>query len=215
MGELSPESAPAHRRVTTTLSACPTRSAGRGSMKPPRSCGRSCGAGRRRRVIDDRLPAIEPERRDQLPDPLTRQPRITAKQPMDLVLERIELRPRRRAGIARRHRRTHGRSDRIARQTRPPGELLDRDAAHEVLAAQLGPPLHIDQPLTAPASIATIVRRSGSTRTPPPTRPRGQSSTGGEGSVFTRRRQSRRRSPGSDDAVLLVGQQSPSDWGPT
>ena len=45
-------------------------------------------------VIDDRLPAIEPKRRDQLPDPLTRQPRITAKQPMDLVLERIELRPR-------------------------------------------------------------------------------------------------------------------------
>ena len=101
-------------------------------------------------VIDDRLAAIEPKRRDQLPDPLTRQPRIAAKQPMDLVLERIELRPRRRAGIARRHRRTHGRSDRIARQARPPGELLDRNAAHEVLPAQLGPPLHINQPLTAP-----------------------------------------------------------------
>ena len=43
-------------------------------------------------VIDDRLAAIEAQRRDQLPDPLTRQRRIAVEQPMDLVLERIELR---------------------------------------------------------------------------------------------------------------------------
>ena len=99
---------------------------------------------------------------------------------MDLVLERIELRPRRRAGRARRLRRTQRRSDRIARQTRPPGELLDRDAAQRSAPCATRPTApHRPTPL-APASIATIERGSGSTRTPPPTRPRG--------SVFDRRR---------------------------
>jgi hypothetical protein len=42
-------------------------------------------------VIDDRLAAIKPQRRDQLPDALARQLRIGLQQPVDLVLERIEL----------------------------------------------------------------------------------------------------------------------------
>ena len=42
-------------------------------------------------VIDDRLAAVEPERRDQLPDPLPRQLRVGLQQPMDLLLERIKL----------------------------------------------------------------------------------------------------------------------------
>jgi hypothetical protein len=45
-------------------------------------------------VIDDRLAALEPERRDQLSDPLARQLGIGLQQPVDLVLERIELRHR-------------------------------------------------------------------------------------------------------------------------
>jgi hypothetical protein len=43
-------------------------------------------------VIDDRLAAREPERFDQLPDPDTRELRVIAQQPVDLVLERLELR---------------------------------------------------------------------------------------------------------------------------
>jgi hypothetical protein len=42
-------------------------------------------------VIDDRLAAIEPQRLDQLPDPLPRHRRILPEQPVDLVLKRIEL----------------------------------------------------------------------------------------------------------------------------
>jgi hypothetical protein len=43
-------------------------------------------------VIDDRLATIEPQRRDQLPDPLPGHRGIVLEQPMDLVLEPIELR---------------------------------------------------------------------------------------------------------------------------
>jgi hypothetical protein len=46
-------------------------------------------------VIDDRLTAVEPQRRDQLPNTLPRQVRVILQQPVDLVLERIELGTRR------------------------------------------------------------------------------------------------------------------------
>ena len=47
-------------------------------------------------------------------------------------------------------RRPQRRPDRVARQPRPADQLLDRDAAHKVLPARLGPLLHIDQPLHRP-----------------------------------------------------------------
>ena len=77
-------------------------------------------------VIDDRLAAVEPQRRDQLPDPLSAHRRLVAKQPMDLRLERIELRAHRPAPIAGRRRRAQRRPNRVARQPRPPRQLLDR-----------------------------------------------------------------------------------------
>jgi hypothetical protein len=42
-------------------------------------------------VIDDRLAARKAQRRDQFPDALARQLRISLQQPMDLILERVEL----------------------------------------------------------------------------------------------------------------------------
>ena len=130
-------------------------------------------------VIDDRLAALEPERRDQLPHPLPRHLRILLEQPMDLVLERIQLRPRRRAPIPRRRRRPQRRPDRVAAQPGPPRQLLDRDAADEVLATQLGPLLHADQPLP-PLARPQTEPGSPSPRTPPPRARRG--------SIFDRRR---------------------------
>src|SRR6202007_1022832 len=53
-------------------------------------------------VIDDRLAADKAERLDQLPDPDARQLRVLAKQPVDLLLERIELGRSLRAAEARR-----------------------------------------------------------------------------------------------------------------
>jgi hypothetical protein len=131
-------------------------------------------------VIDDRLAAVEPQRRDQLADPLPRHRRVALQQPVDLVLERIELRARRRTLILRRHRRTQRRPDRVARQARPPHQLVDRDATHEVLPAQFGPPLHTDQPLSPP--LTSTVRSSESPD--PPGRLRQPS----RGSDFDRRR---------------------------
>ena len=52
-------------------------------------------------VVDDRLAALKAQRRDQLADALPRQLRIRPEQPVDLVLERIKLRTRRRPRIAR------------------------------------------------------------------------------------------------------------------
>jgi len=43
-------------------------------------------------VIDYRLAAVEPERLDQLPNTHPGQPRVPPQQPVDLILERVELR---------------------------------------------------------------------------------------------------------------------------
>jgi hypothetical protein len=98
-------------------------------------------------VVDDRLAAVEPQRHDQLPDPLAGHPRLDLQQPVDLGLERIELRPHRRAPIDRRLVGPQRPADRVAIDPEPPRQLLDRDPANEVLAPQLGPPLHVQQPL--------------------------------------------------------------------
>jgi hypothetical protein len=117
------------------------------------SCGayrRSCSHGWQLTVeylpSSDRLRAVEPQRRDQLSDPNRRQPRIVAQQPMDLVLERIEL--RRPLGTAKRRRRrgaqrlAHG----LPRQTGPLGQRPDRNPPNEVLPSQLSPALHLQHP---------------------------------------------------------------------
>jgi hypothetical protein len=96
---------------------------------------------------------------------------------MDLVLERIELRARRRAPITRRLRRPQRRPDRIATQPSPARQRLDRDAADEVLASQLGPPLHANQPLPPLARPESEGRR-----------PLGRLRPRQGGSIFERRR---------------------------
>jgi hypothetical protein len=80
-------------------------------------------------IIDDRLAALEPQRRDQLADPLTRHPRIAAQQPVDLVLERLELRRPRRPTIDRRSLRAQRPPHRVAIDPIPPRELLDPHTA--------------------------------------------------------------------------------------
>src|SRR5215218_2672864 len=140
-------------------------------------------------VIDDRLAAIKAQRSDQLPDPLPRHPRVGLQQPVDLVLERIQLRRRRRPPIIRRRRCPQRCPDRVARHPRPPRKLPDRNAADEVLATQLSPALHVQQAPSTPNSITKTKPGSPAIRTPPPPPEGGQLSTGGGGSVFTRRRQ--------------------------
>jgi hypothetical protein len=95
-------------------------------------------------VVDDRLAAIEPERRDQLADPLAGQLRIAAQQPVDLVLERIKLRPARRPPIDRRRVAADRAADRVPVQPRPTMDLAHRQPAHEVQPPDLRPLLHPD-----------------------------------------------------------------------
>ena len=133
-------------------------------------------------VIDDRLAAIEPQRRDQLTDPLAGHLGVTAQQLVDLVLERIQLRPRSLAPVPRRRRRPQRRPDRVAAQPGPPRQLLDRNAADEMLASQIGPLLHADQPLP-PSLDHQTERESPSLRTPPPA-PEGVNIRPAEGGDF-------------------------------
>src|SRR3954470_24297464 len=91
---------------------------------------------------------------------------------MDLVLERIELRSRRRPAIDRRRIGPHRPTDRIAIDAKPPRQLLDRHPADEVLAPQLGPPLHVQHPSSRPRP------RRPSQAQPPPGRLRHTSPTG-------------------------------------
>ncbi len=138
-------------------------------------------------VIDDRLAAIEPERRDQLTDPDTGQRRICSQQLVDLLLKRVKLRRTHRTTKTRRCLRPQRRADRFARQTRAPHQLLDRDPANEMLPAQLGPLLHVHH-TPSPGLDNTIEPGSPDPRTPPPPPERGQIPTGEEGSVSRRRR---------------------------
>src|SRR5438046_2758314 len=99
---------------------------------------------------------------------------------MDLVLERIELRPRRRALIARRRRRSQRPPHRVAIPARPTHDLLDRKPQHELHPADLRPLLHADQ-RPPPGSTTTSQPGSTPTRTTPPT-------PAAEGCIFNRRR---------------------------
>jgi hypothetical protein len=62
---------------------------------------------------------------------------------VDLVHERLELRRLRRALITRRPIRAQRTPDRVAIDSITPRQLLDRHPANEMLAPQLGPPLHL------------------------------------------------------------------------
>jgi hypothetical protein len=96
-------------------------------------------------VVQDRLGARVAERLDQLPDPLTGQLGILAQQPVDLVLERLQLRRPRRSHITRRFRRAQRPPNRITVTPGTPGDLLDRQPADEVHPPYLRPLLHLDQ----------------------------------------------------------------------
>ena len=117
----------------------------------------------RRSGVSPRVSAVEPERLDQLAHPDAGQLRIGTTQPVDLVLERIQLRARRRAPITRLLARTQRRAHRVVRQARPARQFLDRDIADEVLAPQLGLPLHVQHP-SLPASVATTKPASTASR---------------------------------------------------
>jgi hypothetical protein len=131
-------------------------------------------------VIKDRLAAIPPQRLQQLADADPGQRGILAEQPLDLGLERIELRAARPARVPRRHTRAQRRPDRVAREPGPPGQLLDRDATNEMLPPKLSPLLHTDHSFTALASITQDQARLGNTPDASANRPRG--------SEFNRRR---------------------------
>src|SRR5215213_1463607 len=126
-------------------------------------------------VVDDRLAAIETELHDQLADALPRQLRIRPEQPVDLVLERIELRSRRRPRITRPVITPKRVADRLPVQARPAMDLPDRQAAHEMQPPHLRPLLHSDY--LGPPELA-LRKRTQAPRTP------GRSG----GPVFNRRR---------------------------
>jgi hypothetical protein len=67
---------------------------------------------------------------------------LSLQQPMDLRLERLKHARPRRPPVARWRFAPERPPDRVPREARRPGELLDRLAADEVLAPQLGPLLH-------------------------------------------------------------------------
>jgi hypothetical protein len=98
-------------------------------------------------VIDDRLAAIKPERRDQLPDPHARQFGIRREQLVDLIPIGIELRSGRCPPIDRRTFGAQRPPDRVAIDPKPSRELFNRHPADEVLTPQLSPTLHVKHAL--------------------------------------------------------------------
>jgi hypothetical protein len=121
-----------------------------------RSAGRCAGPKERAHlphvVIDDRPAALEPQPDQDLPDPLTLDPRVIAQQPVDLVLERIELRRPRRPLIDRRRRGAQRPTDRLPMQPRSPADLPDRQPLDEPHPTDLRPLLHADHP-SSPRSV--------------------------------------------------------------
>src|SRR5436190_4190381 len=90
-------------------------------------------------VINDRLGCRAPKRLKQLADADARKLGIPPQQPVNLVLERIELRLRRRAPIDRRRAAVDRLADRVAMQPRPPTNLALRQALDEAQPTHLGP----------------------------------------------------------------------------
>ena len=101
-------------------------------------------------VIDDRLAAIEAQRRDQLTDTLARQPRIgfSSRWTSSLNGSSFDAADAADSGGAS----TATRGEPCCDRSRAPGELLDRQAADEMLPAQLSPALRVQHPFL-PASI--------------------------------------------------------------
>jgi hypothetical protein len=132
-------------------------------------------------IVDDRLAAIDPQRLDLLTNPHPAQPRVVLQQPVDLVLERIQLRRYRRPLIPRRLRRTHRASDRVPIDPITPRELLDPNPTNEMLPPKLGPTLHVKHTLLP----GSINKNRASVNRPPDASTtalnRGASSTGGGG----------------------------------
>lgn len=108
---------------------------------------------------------------------------------MDLIAERLELRPAARPPIARLLLTAKRPPDRVARQPRPPRQLLDRHARDEVLAPKLSPLLHPDQPLLLASNATEALRLKLLPDAPPTTR---------KGSQFNRRKGGQ-FSPGADE----------------
>jgi hypothetical protein len=102
------------------------------------------GAHRAHVVVDDRLVAGKALLRQQLADPLALDPRIVVEQPVELVLEPVELRSPRGTRVGGRSLRAQRPPDRLPVQTRPPPDLPDRQPVDEPHPADLRPQLHAD-----------------------------------------------------------------------
>jgi hypothetical protein len=139
-------------------------------------------------IIDDRLATIEPERLDQLTDSHPGQLRVPPQQIVDLLLERVELRRTLNNAKRRRAIRTQRSPDRIARQPGATHQLLDRHTTNEMLPTQLGPTLHVQHD-PSPGLDNNDRARLHATPDTSATIPKGQISTGEEGSVSHRHRQ--------------------------
>ncbi len=138
-------------------------------------------------VIEDRLAARVALLLQKLPQPLARQPRIGAQQPVDLLAERVQLRRPQPPPIPGRLSRAQRPPDRVTAVAGAPDDLLDRQPLHKIQAADLRPLLHPDHNLLL-ARHVTTQRGSRPPRTAPRAPPRGQLSTGVRGSVSNRRR---------------------------
>src|SRR5215218_9341289 len=103
---------------------------------------------------------------------------------MQLVLERVQLRPPRRPRIRRRRRRAQRSPNRLAMHTRATADLPDRQPLDESHPTDLGPLLHADHLHL----LATVNDDRTSLRTQPDATRVGQISTGVGGPVFSRRR---------------------------
>ena len=145
---------------------CATDRTGKPRPADTQSAGTSAGInnnGRtsRKIVVDDRLAAIEPQRLDQLPNPLARQPRPGLSNSWISVLERIQLRRSRRPPKDRWPLRPNRPSDRIAIDPIPPGDLLDpdpgtkcsrRNSAHRSTSSTPPSPARSPRPSQGPAT---------------------------------------------------------------
>ena len=145
-------------------------------------------------VIEDRLPALIAQLARHLPQPQRLNARVSPQLLANPVLERIELRPRRRALVARRHLADQRPRDRVAMHTREAMDRPLRALLDEIQPPDLSPLLHADH--TLPPSLDRSIRRgSGTSRTAPTQRQMVQFSTGAGGPVFSRRPQARRPAP--------------------
>ena len=151
-------------------------------------------------IIDDRLATLEPSWAISSRTRCPWSPRILAQQPVDLVLERIELRPRRRPRIARRAVTPEGVADRFPVQAGASMDLPDRQAAHEMQPPHLRPLLHSDHLRPPELALRKRPRLRG-----PPDDQAVQFSTSAGGPVFTRasqRRSPRTRGGGLDSPIV-------------